>query len=488
MDSNRRGELEIDRDRALAGEVARGCFEFLRPLLRDLDERLDVRLVRTLADSVVAIVRHRNRALALLLSELGSVIAGPKHAPAGTKRIANLIHSDGWRAEEIEDYLLREGSRVVEAEAARVDEGRALCILDGSVLEKPESASLEGLSPVRSARARRIARPRPKLGRGYYRGKPGGPVVVPGFEWTSALVTGWAEREEHRPVALGAWHWYAKPREDLEGESGVVRERGVEAARRVLERVSTAWGRERLLHVWDRGLSGAAFLGEALDEGLAFVVRWKKGNRLRPAEAPSVEDKTASPYRQEQDGVLAWKLTRMKNWGTRKLANPRKPSEPITVGFAAREVRLLHRDEVLYLVVARIGKGTKRRRGGSEPWRLLTNLPVRTAEEAWRIVLAYGARWAVEQELRFGKSELGIESVRVRRWEPRSKLLAIASLAYAFLVRLLGDGTAAVIPAVLRWAHRTGRQANGAYRSLYRLRAALANLLNQHTPSFQGVP
>jgi hypothetical protein len=479
------GEDELD----LSGEVARGCFGFLRSLLRELDGKLDVRLVRTLANSVLAVVRHRNRALALLLSELGSVIAGPKHGPAGTKRIANLIHSDRWSAEDIDDFLLEEGSSMVEAEAARVDEGRAICILDSSVLEKPESAALEGLSPVRSAKALRIGRPRPKLGPGYYRGRPGGPIVVPGFEWTSALVTGWAERGERRPVALGAWHWHARPREDLEGEGpAVVRERGVEAARRVLSRVNGAWGREKLLHVWDRGLSGAAFLGEALDAGCAFVVRWKKGNRLRPAEAPSVGDGTASAYRREQDGVLAWKLTRMGNWGTRPLANPRKPSEPITVGFAAREVRLLHRDEPLYLVVARIGKGTKRRRGGSEPWRLLTNMPVRTPEECWRIVLAYGARWAVEQELRFGKSELGVESVRVRDWEPRAKLLAIASLAYAFLVRLLGDGTAGIIPAILRWAHRTGRQANAAYRSLYRLRAALSNLWNRHTPSFQGVP
>jgi len=310
--------------------------------------------------------------------------------------------------------------------------------------------------------------------------------VVPGFEWVSALVTGWAERAERRPVALGAWHWHARPREGV--EDGVVRERGREAARRVLRRVNGAWGRERLLHVWDRGLSGAAWLSEALDGGLAFVVRWKKGNRLRPADAPSVGDEEASRYRQERDGVVAWKLTRMRNWGTRTLPNPRKPSEPITVGFAARQVHLLHRDEPMWLVVARIGKGTRRRRGGTEPWRLLTNLPVRTEQEAWRIVVAYGARWAIEQELRFSKSELGIESVRVRDWEPRSRLLAIASLAYAFLVHLLGDGTAGIIPAILRWAHRTGRQAKGTYRSLYSLRAALSNLWNQHTPSFQGVP
>jgi Transposase DDE domain. len=492
MDSSRRQQrqLEEEEDRDLAWGLARDCFDFLGPLLKELDKKLDVRLVRTLADAVTAIVRHRNRPLALLLSELGAVIAGPKHGPAGTKRLANLIHSEKWKALLLQDYLLEEeGQIVMLEEAARVAEGRALCILDGSVLEKPESTKLEGLSPVRSAKAKRVARPRPKMGKGYYRGKPGGPIVVPGFEWTSALITGWASREERQPVALAAWHWYAKPVEgEVEEGSEVERQRGQEAARAVLDKVNAALGKDKLLHVWDRGFSGAPWLGEAIDEGLAFVVRWKKGNKLRPADAPSVGDQEASSYRQDQDGEVAWKLTRMKNWGSRQLANARHPGSPITVGFAAREVRLPHRDEPLWLVVARFGKGTKRRRGDTEPWRLLTNQPVRTEEECWRIVVAYGARWAIEQELRFGKSELGVESIRVQEWAPRSKLLAIASLAYAFLVHLLADATDDVLPGILRWAHRTGRQATDVWRSLYRLRAALSNLWNKHSPSFQGVP
>ena len=57
-----------------------------------------------------------------------------------------------------------------------------LCILDSSVMEKPESSQWEGLAPVISSQARRISRPRPKMGPGYYRGPPGGPIVVPGSE------------------------------------------------------------------------------------------------------------------------------------------------------------------------------------------------------------------------------------------------------------------------------------------------------------------
>ena len=480
-------------DASLADRVAQRCYTFLRPLLRQLDRQLDRRLVRTVANTVTALVRQRNRPQALLLSELGALLAGPQHAPAGTKRLANLLHSDRWQATPIDDYLLSQGQECVAAEAGRVAEGRALCILDGSVLEKPESAVAEGLRPVRSSKARRLARPRPKLGPGYYRGKPGGPIVVPGCDWLGVVVTGWAAQAERRPVTLGAWHWYAHPPADgpdpAPSPAAVPYQRTIEAQRAVLGRVVAAWGADRLLHVWDRGLSGANWLGEALDQQWHFVVRWKKGNRLRPADAPSVDNPAATAEARAADGVAAWRLTAgLRTWGERQVVNPRHPHQPLTVRFAARPVRLLQRAEPLWLVVVRLGKGGRRRRGDSEPWRLLTTEPVETVEQCWRIVEAYIARWQIEQMLRFGKSELGIESVRVRAWEARHKLLALVALAYAFLLDLLGDSTGPWLRAVLRWAHRTGRQARDAWRSLYRLRAGLAALWNRFTPCFQGDP
>ena len=99
------------------------------------------------------------------------------------------------------------------------------------------------------------------------------------------------------------------------------------------------------------------------------------------------------------------------------------------------------------------------------------------------MVEAYAARWAVEQLLRFTKSELGIQSVRVRAWAPRGKLLGLVSLASAFLLDLPGDSTAPLVSAVLHWAHRTRRQTRDAWRSLYRLRLGLSSLWNAHTPN-----
>ncbi|HZS00149.1 MAG TPA: transposase [Chloroflexota bacterium] len=472
----------------LAQLMAQRCAAYLHPLLTSLDAQLDCRLVRTLAHSVLALVRHRNRALALLLSELGAYLAGPEHAPAGTKRLANLIHSPRWQAAAIGRYLLRQGQARVLEEAARVPEGRALCILDGSVVEKPESVEADGLAPVRSSKARRLARPRPKQGPGYYRGKPGPAPVVPGWHWVAALVTGWALPSAKRPLTLGAWHWFAHPLSpDYPRATATagLHQREAEAQRHVLEQVTAAWGADRLLHVWDRGLSGAGWLGETLDHGWHFVVRWKKGNHLRPADAPSVGAPTALPTHRERDGVAAWRLTAgLRPWGERRLPHPRRRGQTLGIRYAARPVRLVHRDDPLWLVVVRLDKAA-RRRGGSEPWRLLTTEPVTPEAECWRIVEAYWARWQIEQQLRFGKSELGIESVRVRDWEARAKLLALVALTYACLVHLLGDGTDPLLPAVLRWAHRTGTQARERWRPLYRLRAAL---WNKHTPSLQGVP
>lgn len=499
------------RDDALAeAELALGVggqlFGYLTPLLRQLDSQIDLRLVRTFANTVVALVRNRNRSLALLLTELGSLLAGPAHAPAGTKRLANLVHSERWSASLIEGYLLERAKARVAADSAESPQGRVLCILDGSVAENPESVKVEGLSPVISAKARRLSRPRPKLGKGYYRGEPGGPIVVPGFNWLGVLLVPWstagaATGTAVKRLTLGTWHWYAKPRvEDAEQAlsissasepEAIPRQKSPEAVSEVLTRVVAALGKDRLLHVWDRGLSGASWLGQVLDQQWRFVVRWKKGNRLRPIYAPSVGNPSASAYRRDQDGLKAWRLTQgFRTWGKETIANPRNPKQPLTVSFAARQVCLLTRDDPLWLILVRLGKSTQqsRRRGSGEPWRLLTNLPIQTSEQCWRAVFAYVERWQIEQMLRFGKSELGIESIRVRAWAARKKLLMLAALAYGYLVELLGDSRNALVSALLLFCHRTGRQANDAWRSLYRLRAALAFLWHQHTPSFQGFP
>ena len=147
---------------ALASTVSGRLERFLAPLLQELDQVLDRRLVKSFAALISILLQQRYRATGLLLSELGAYLTGPEHAPAGTKRLSNLLRSKRWSAGRVEDYLWAQASRQLSDLLCR---GRdALLLWDESVWEKPEAVSLEGLGSVRSTHAERLKRIRP----GYY--------------------------------------------------------------------------------------------------------------------------------------------------------------------------------------------------------------------------------------------------------------------------------------------------------------------------------
>lgn len=139
-------------------------------------------------------------------------------------------------------------------------------------------------------------------------------------------------------------------------------------------------------------------------------------------------------------------------------------------------------EEKLWLVVARS-------KGRSEPWYLLTNDPVTTVAEAWRLVRAYARRWQMEMAFRYTKSELAFESPRLWTWERRRKLLLLATLAYAFLLTLLREAWEPFRVWLLRqYCHRTGKRAREAPSPLYRLRTALGRLWLDFPARPSGLP
>ena len=78
-------------DAAQMGQgLAEALARFVFPLLVELDSLLDKRLVRTFLSTIQVIITLRDRANGLLLSELGSYLAAPGQAPAGTKRRSQL--------------------------------------------------------------------------------------------------------------------------------------------------------------------------------------------------------------------------------------------------------------------------------------------------------------------------------------------------------------------------------------------------------------
>ena len=167
--------------------------------------QIDKRLVATFATLFTSILLLRNSKMGLLLSELGSYITGYAHAPAGTKRISNLLRCTKWNASLIDDFFFKRTQERINhlLEAHK----RPLLLWDDSRLEKPESWFVEGLCAVESSKAKRLTR----IKKGFYQ-PPVSRICVPGFQWTGVLLSAlgevpsvcqmswWTSRGKHKEV------------------------------------------------------------------------------------------------------------------------------------------------------------------------------------------------------------------------------------------------------------------------------------------------
>src|SRR5215470_8656413 len=94
-------------------ELEKQLVKMLWPALGEMKQRVDRRLVKTFLGLVLAIVIHRHRNHGLLLSELGGYLLGAEQCQAGTKRISNLVRSERWEGEVVEDFLWQQGTQRV---------------------------------------------------------------------------------------------------------------------------------------------------------------------------------------------------------------------------------------------------------------------------------------------------------------------------------------------------------------------------------------
>ena len=423
-------------------QVANLLQSFIGPLEQWLDRQVDRRLVRTFFLALAAMVRLRHSRSGLLLSELGAHILSPSQAPAGTKRLSNLLRSPQWSHALLEKFLWR---RAEEDLARLAEKGEmVLAIWDESVLEKPESIALEGLCPVRSSKAARLKRIKP----GYYNPPGGPPVFVPGLQWLTVMVAGM-----QGPPSLAAMRWWTS--------RGKLASRRQEQTASLLSQCAKGW-QQRVTHVFDRGFAGGPWLRELCGHQLRFILRWPTRYHLTDAkgERPAWQ---ITRGKRSQDHRQIWDLNRRQYRKT---------------GVVAAPVGHPRVDGVLWLVVSRPGKGRK-------PWYLLTNETIETTDDAWRVVMAYARRWQVEMCYRACKTDLAMESPRLWFWENRLKLRLMVSLVYAFLLSLLAPELAPLVKDLLRcWCHRTGERYRQAAIPLSRLRAALSLLWQSHPPSF----
>lgn len=414
-------------------KIRASMMERLAPLLAKLDEHLDVRLVRTLVRTVVAILMFRNPVQGLLLSELGGYILSPEQGPAGTKRLSNLLRSNKWTYKIIEKHLWWQADQRVKKLKEQGEE--ALAIWDESEWEKAGSVWLEGLCAVRSTTAQNLKRIKP----GFYN-PPGRPLFVPGLHWVGVLIIGM--RGAPQVACMRWWTSRGDRKSDKRTEE-----------KHLLHECVWRWGRQ-VLHVFDRGFAGLPWLIAVLVGDLRFVMRWPKDYYLVDHQGRKRK---------------AWEICRGKpSWAHFSFLEKGSHSHR-TIGVYATQVT--HPElpfQPLWLIVSRQGKG-------HQPWYLLSNQPVDSPRQAWHFIRAYARRWQIEMAWRYTKSELAFQSPRLWSWENRLKLLLIATLAYDLLLSLLPLHSLCAF-LLRHWAHRTGKRCRDAPTPLYRLRSALSRL------------
>lgn len=415
--------------------------KYLEPLLIWLDAYLDKRLVRTFVYAITAILQFRGNGQALQLSELGAYLPGSGKEPSKTKRLQRLLTSAHWGKGILDMFLWMKANEKLKT--MKVAEERPLCIWDGSVLEKPESEKIEGISGVVSSRGKRLRKQR----KGIFNQRGGKPITVMGMEWIGIILLG----KEHIPVLVKMIWWSRK------GEKAI-KQRDQES--RLLQKIGLAW-RQSVIHVFDRGYASGPWIACLGTFKVHFVIRWKKGHHFLDENG--------------QEMALSMLVGRTRSKWHRELWNFQKRCLMKT-GILVKRVKHANYAGDLWVVAVR-QKG--------EPWYLITNIPIETEKEAWEIVFAYRARWKIETCFRYGKSELCLETVNLRDQEKREKMLLLVMIAYMFLLSMMEEAQKRIVRWLLyHYCHRTGKKQNEQEFPIYRLRWAISRYWQKCPPSF----
>lgn len=409
---------------------------YIGPLFQKLDEQIDNRLARTFFNLFLVILMFRNRAMGLLLSELGGYVCGFAHAPAGTKRISNLLRSKKWKAALIDTFFF---DRTVErVERLKKSEKRPLLLWDDSRVEKHESWVAQGLCSVVSSKAKRLTRIRP----GFF-SPPKERICVPGFQWTGVFLSHLGGIPS--VCQMSWWTTRGKFKEDPDN-----------IIYRLLKKIKKHFD-SPLLHVFDRGYANEKMLRYLFHFEQDFIIRWKKNHLLGHTQKGC-----------KKTHLLARSFkAKSSRWVQDKV---RKQIKKVTISWAP-VTHSEYPDNQLFLVIVR----DKNNYNG--PMYILTSLAIETAKNAWEVMFSYMHRWEAEQGFRFLKSEMALESPRLWFWDNRMKLMAIVTLAYDFLLRMMTKWRGWVPFFFRQWCHRTGKRYREASIPLYRLRMAISNCL-----------
>ncbi len=429
-------KTRIEKDQNTGYFILKQLERYLGNLLKNLDAQIDSRLVGTFYNLCVVMILFRNRAMGLVLSELGGYLLGFDKAAAGTKRISNLLRSKKWKASIIDQHFFEQTkARIADLKSQGK---RALMLWDDSRIEKAESWFSEGLCSVWSSKASRLTRIKP----GFY-SPPSTRIHVPGYQWTGVFLSCLGGVPS---VCQMSW-WTTK---------GKFREDPDNLIYTLLKKVHQQLGRG-VVHVFDRGYANVKMLDYLFHWKQDFIIRWKKNQLL----AHSIKGVKKTHLLSRSFKARGFKILRDKQ---------RKNTKKVTIAWAAVQ-HTEYPQQPLYLIIVR----DKTNYNG--PMYLLTSLPIETTQQAWECLFSYMHRWEIEQGFRFLKSEMAIESPRLWFWDNRMKMMAMVTLVYDFMLQMVRNWNAIIQPILKRWCHRTGERYRLASIPLYRFRSALSNCL-----------
>lgn len=421
-------------------EIVAKSAAYLSDFLTNFKKKVDIRYSYSFFDLFMGILSFRENSKGLLLSELGGYVNGHQNAPAGTKRISNLLRNEDWQAEDIAQELLNKTEKRL---TEKGQEGKQWLLLwDDSVLEKHESWRIEGLCPVPSSKAKRLTKIKP----GYYEKMPR--INVPGMQWSASVLT--SETDTPSVCQMSWWTtkgYHKTCRDDVFYTM-------LKQASNLIKRCNAT-----VCHIFDRGYANAPTLEKLFKFDQTFIIRFKSILLLK-----------------DREGVT--KNTYRFSTGKRALScrsfydKERKCYRKVSILY----VPVTHPewdDKQLYLVIVR-DKTNK-----TQPMYLLTNELIDTVGMAWATFKRYMKRWDIEQTFRAAKSSLGIQSLRLWFWENRLKLLFIVTLVLDFLLLIISKHRDWGNEIIRTWRPRTGtkHKEKSSRFPFYELRAAISLLL-----------
>jgi hypothetical protein len=188
--------------------------------------------------------------------------------------------------------------------------------------------------------------------------------------------------------------------------------------------------------IYDSGFDDQAIWGETWDQGMRLACRLKHRDRLvRPAsDQPACHLEELAPRLKALAQLEAEMVVQ-------KIGQPRPKLQPVTATVSSVPVLVpyrrrtgdgeeVEREQACWLVEVRL------ERVKAEPWWLLTDRPVETAEQATEVFRMYCQRWAIEDAFKIAKQCLGWEDVQVLAYEAVRLLVALGWVAAGFLFEL----------------------------------------------------